>query len=472
MLPRRLSAALAVSFALLLGANVALDRATAKPTSAWLVASSGANRARFQRPVVAGKGAAQTGMAERAPEQAALDAALSTAAEAGDAARVRSLLARGARPDAAVFAAVQPSNLGLLEILHQAGGRFDATLSAGVATNDVALVRWLLDHGARPHQDDLVQADANPQIVALLLSRSAEEPRLEDAIQFGAENAVRRLMAKGVRATAGDIACAIGGTDLAPEKRRRIVRSLLAAGTNPNPAADATEWSEQKMIETWRTSKSMCEGVPLERSLALCGPASDEYPDLAAPECDLELVRLLVSHRARVGQNELREAFALPLSIRERVFDILVDAPFEKDTPEVLDDLVGSRDAKLLRKVIAKKGIAWSLGRREGPEYRPLAAAIERLDVPLVEALLSGGVPTRLTSQALGGALALSVPPEKSGAIRQIVERLLAAGADPNGAGIQDPPLVAAASRGDPEVVLLANQPGRRQRSDGARCSR
>ena len=322
----------------------------------------------------------------------------------------------------ALLAAVGEGDVATLEKLYTKGMPLDGTLQRAAETGNVAVVRWLLDHEADVTENaneadaPILAADPHPEVVKLLLARGAVEPDLSVACIAGAPNAVSRLLAKHVSPNPKDgstpLYDAIASTLATPENKRAIVEKLLAAGADPNAGEGSS--------------------TPMAAAVATC-EAAEEKATGAPPAC-LPLIRALAARGARVGAEALETAIGLAEPARGPVLDAVLGGRLDPGaTAAALAQASGERDGATVRK-LAARGVAWSWHDGEPDAAAPLIDAIERLDVPLVRAMLDAGAP--VDQRLKDGRSTLGVALEKvatdAGDGARIVELLLARGAGVN----------------------------------------
>jgi ankyrin repeat protein len=345
------------------------------------------------------------------------------------------------------MAAVGEGDLATMEKLYTKGMALDGTLHTAAETGNRAVVEWLLEHEADVHDAEseaeapILAADAHPEIVKLLLARGANEPDLSTAAIAGAPNAVSRLLAKHVPVNPTDgttpLYDALSSTMATPANRRIIVDRLLAAGADPNTG----------------------EGLmtPIAVAIGQCEPAEDGTPSQkAGPPACVGFIQALAARGARVSPEALGSALEVPEPVRAQVIDAVLSARLEPGATAVaLSGANGERDAAIVRK-IAAKGVAWSYRDGEADASAPLIDAIDKLDAPLVRAMLDAGAPAdqRLKDGRSALGLALERVIGDAGEAARIVELLVARGAGVN-RRLPDgrTPLFAAAETGDLRVI-------------------
>jgi ankyrin repeat protein len=340
--------------------------------------------------------------------------------------------------------AVADGDLEAAKRLYVDGADLAETLGPAAKTGKRDLVAWLLDQGADVHDDEtqgeapILEADAHPEVVKLLLERGAKEPTLVMAATMGKPNAVNRVLAKGANVSDGTpspLGAAIDGASRGAV-RRAIVDRLLAAGADPNHDTSPT---------------------PLHAALGQCSEL-DSQDDL----CDLHVVRALVTKGAQVESSDI----LLAANARSKVRDVLVDTVLagrvaKAEIVEALSSVELPADAKLVRKLGAIAGFRHVDGTTE---TLPLFEAIEGGSAERVNAMLEGGAPA--TQVAQDGRTALLAALEGSADVDEklvMVRALVARGADPNRTELGgDMPLVKAVNTGDVRIVAALLDRGAR----------
>jgi ankyrin repeat protein len=347
----------------------------------------------------------------------------------------------------AFMAAVGEGDIATMEKLYTKGMALDGTLHTAAETGNRAVVAWLLDHEADVHDGEaeaeapILAADGSPEIVKLLLARGAEEPSLATAAIAGAPNAVSRLLAKHAPVNPTDgttpLYDALSSSMATAPNRRLIVEKLLAAGANANTGEGAA--------------------TPMAAALGFCEPTDDGLPtQKAAPPACVPLIQTLAAHGARVSSDALSSVLDLSEPTCTPVLDVVLNARLEPGATAVaLSAANGERDATIVRRLSAK-GVSWAYRDGEADASAPLIEAIDKLDLPLVRAMLEAGAPAdqhlKDGRSALG--LALDRVAGDSGDAARIVELLVARGAGVN-RRLPDgrTPLFAAAETGDLRVI-------------------
>jgi hypothetical protein len=306
--------------------------------------------------------------------------------------------------DPAFVDAAVAGDLAKVKALHAKGVSLEGTLAVASRSGNLELVTWLLDNGVDVHENEgssmppLIEADAHPDVVKLLLARGALEPSLADAVQASATATVTRLIAKGADPTA-------------------------------------------------RTNGS----TPLIDAIGLA--AGDD-----APAKHLATLKALLGKGAHVDADTLATAVDVPAKRREPILALVLAAPLEKGaTASAIDHVASQGDTAMIRH-LATKGVAWSEITKDGGSP-PIVSAAYRLDLDVVKALLDAGEPADQADENGKTAIVAAMQPTINTGeerIEDMVKLLLAHGASPNrGAGPGMKPLDVAEDAAYADVAKL-----------------
>jgi ankyrin repeat protein len=332
-------------------------------------------------------------------------------------------------------------------------------------TGNQSVAAWLLEHGADVHENEteveapLLEGDAHPSIVKLLLDHGASEPPLAVASIAGAPNAVARLLAKHVPVNPKDgstpLYDAVTSTVSTPKNKRLVIEKLLLAGADPNVG----EESQTPMS----VLPAQC-GEEHEQDVQDKQDKQEKVQEKGPLPC-LALIQLLGSRGARVSGDTLQSALALDEPVRGRVLDALLVHRLEPDATSIaIAQINVELQADAARK-IAARGVAWAWHDGEADASAPLLDAIERFDAPLVKLMLDLGAPADMHFKdgrsPLG--LALDRVADSNEVAARIVDLLVSHGANVN-RRLPDgrTPLFAAAESGDIRVVNTLLEHGAR----------
>jgi ankyrin repeat protein len=278
--------------------------------------------------------------------------------------------------DPAVIDAAAAGNLDGVKALADKGVLLDGTLGVAAHSGNAELVGWLLDHGVDPHEGETGTA-------APLLEGDAY-PTVAAA-----------LLAHGAAEPSLE--------DAVVERAPACVTRLVGKGADPHDqlARGVSQVREER-------------GVPTLAALLSKGAHVDGVTLVAGLDLDASLKD----------------------GVRDRVLDMLLANPLEKDaTLTGVMHAALAHDAPALKKVAAK-GVGWTLMPRD--EEPPLVVAARALDVDSVTALLDAKEP--VDQVASGGDTALQAVLAAHGnaygrdvdEVDQIVKALLDHGANPN----------------------------------------
>jgi ankyrin repeat protein len=345
---------------------------------------------------------------------------------------------------AAFAAALREGDLKAMDATYTDESSLGVALKAAAADGKPDVVKWVLDKGADVHFGEgevdapILQADAHPQVVKLLLERGVSEAELSNAAGAGAPNAVGRILAKDKSAArpkdgSTPLVDAINSSVASEDNRRLVVDKLLAAGADPN------------------------DGDPLGASLAHCA---------ADAEGCLPITKQLLARHPDVSGDALGAVIDLEEGpTRSKLLDTLLSGKLEPNATAVaLSHVDGTGDPAMLKRLTAR-GVAWTFHDGENDAVAPFVDAVERQDLAAVRLMLDAGAPAdyhyKDGRSALGSAIEAAA--RENGDAERIVEVLVQRGANVN-RRLPDgrPPLFAAAESGDVRVVKAILEAGAR----------
>jgi ankyrin repeat protein len=348
--------------------------------------------------------------------------------------------------------AVRQGDLATMQKYYFRGMPLDGFLSDAAKSGKRPAVEWLLYHGADIHESEassyapVLMADAYPEIVALLRSRGAAEPRIEDAAEALAPHAIERLLEKHPNLNdrqSFPLRAAAGAPASEPGVKLWIIERLLDAGADPNHG-------------------SMNDGAPTALAGAI---AAMGYGETDATHSSKAIVRLLLDHGAQVTGDALAAALNLDDEpTRTTILDWLLEAKFDKgDVAHALAHAVHVEPADVKR-LIQQGGIDWAWHDGEDDAALPVLEAVRRGDRDMVRVLLDVGAPVDVHfkdgTSTLGAAIdGTSSDPGQA----RVVELLVTRGANVN-RRLPDgrTPLFAAAEAGDLRTVNFLLERGAR----------
>ncbi len=316
----------------------------------------------------------------------------------------------------------------------------DGMLGAAARAGHEKVVVWLLDHKANVHELEgtaeaaVLQGDAHPAVVSLLLARGAREPSLPDAARAGATNAVARLIAARADVNPKDaspIAAALG-SQATFDTKAQLVAMLLAAGADVTRAALPYELD------------------PLSAAVSACVEAP-------SPDACLALVDTLLQKGATTSGDALASAVSLGEPTRARVLSALLAAPLPPGATSVALANASAPPPPELVKTLLARGVDWAWREGESDAALPLVAAVQRGERDTVALLVAAGAPVdrryKNGTCALGAAIESL---DRGTDFENLVEFLVAHGANvnrrlPDGRS----PLFAAAETGNVRAITF-----------------
>lgn len=372
------------------------------------------------------------------------------------------------RIDPELLEAIARGDIAAMEKLFVKGTPPNDMLTAAVSSHDVKTVRWVLAHGADPHEEEhsphapSLMADSDPEITKVLIEAGAAPPSLANAAAAGASNWVSVLLASGAPLDppeASPLANALSSPSATPSQKLAIVERLLTSGANPNRFGLGSDRQPFGSIESALNGCDVTDG-------------QDGQEDEAVARC-VQLIKLLVKHNARVDGAALSTAVSTPViygsaHLRNLVLDAVFAARFEPGaTATALVTVQSDYDSEVRGELIsrmAKKGVDWGYRDGEDDPVLPLISAVRNHDRSLVTKLIAAGAPAGRRYK--DGETALSALFEALDSTVnevRIAELLISHGADVNQRFLDGrTPLFVAAEAGDLKMINLLLDRGAR----------